>query len=144
MNIHLRNKLHWAHIFFALYYTPVIHVQTLCYVKIGPPPNLKNSNFLYLHSKIHSYITENMPRNPPPLSSKLKYSFHSPGEKHSGSPHDLPSPFSHKKASFSLIMLSHLPRNLIYTFTCRLCDMNEDVQGTCIATQIYRGWCNDR
>lgn len=110
MNIHLRNKLHWAHVFFALYYTPVIHVHTLCYVKIGElrathplhvhrsdmpfiyhariekgsgPPNLKNSNFLYLHSKIHSNITENMPRNPTPPPFPVNLNIYSipPGKK---------------------------------------------------------------
>lgn len=84
-----------------------MYIEALCFVRYtcciscgDQVPNLKNSNFLYLHSKIHSNITENMPRNltlHPPLPGKLKYLFHPPLEKKiSGSPHDLPSPFLHK------------------------------------------------
>lgn len=127
MNIHLRNKLHWAHVFFALYYTPVIHVHTLCYVKIG---ELRATHPLHVHRSAvfrqicllyimrgsrrgrgpptwkirisYIYIVKFiviLPKTclgtqpPPPLPGKLKYLFHPPWKKKSGSPHDLPSPF---------------------------------------------------
>lgn len=48
------------------------------------PPNLKNQNFLYLHSKIHSNITENMPRNltlHPPFQANLNIYSIPPGKK---------------------------------------------------------------
>lgn len=85
------------------------------------PPNLKNSNFLYLHSKIHSNITENMPRNltlHPPFQANLNIYSIPPGKKKFWIPawFTLPLPPQKNQASFSLIMLSHLPRNLIYTF----------------------------
>lgn len=35
-----------------------------------PPPPLENSNFLYIHSGIHSKITKNIPR--PPSKKKKK------------------------------------------------------------------------
>lgn len=104
--------IHWAHVFFALYYTPVIH--TLGYGKIG---ELRATHPLHVHrSAVYRHICllyimrgSRRGRGPPtwkirisyiyivkfivilpkPLPGKLKYLFHPPWKKKSGSPHDL-------------------------------------------------------
>lgn len=126
--------IHWAHVFFALYYTPVIH--TLGYGKIGElrathplhvhrsavyrhicllyimrgsrrgpgPPTWKiRISYIYI-VKIHSNITENMPRNltlHPPFQANLNIYSIPPWKKKILDPRMIyPPPSSTKKPSF--------------------------------------------